>query len=337
MTTLIRASALTGFQSLVRELGEAPEILLRQFNLPAEDGENVEKFIPHRSVVQLLEAASVRLGCADFGLRLAEKQDIHILGPVAVIAKHSATAGEAIESINKYMHFYSPAIRIGIDFHTLPRHARLLFDMDLKGIPNRTQAIELALGVAKNVMSLLTEGHFTVESVLFRHERLSPEAVYEAHFGARALFDQDVNALVFKSELLERPLDHRDPYAKKMVADYLERSIPHQSLDIREQVDILIARLLPTMRCSLPIIAEHLSLHERTLQRQLAQAGVVFEDLVDSIRREHAENYLGISQMPMKQIAGLLGYNGQSSFNRACLRWFGAAPLQIRERLRGRE
>lgn len=337
MSTLIRASALTGFQSLVSELGDSPEILLRKFNLPAEDAENVEKFIPHRSVVQMLEAAAVRLNCPDFGLRLAERQDIHILGPLAVIAKHSATAGEAIESINKYMHFYSPAIRVGIDFNTLPRHARLLFEMDLKGLPNRRQAIELALGVAKNVMGLLTEGHFAVESVLFRHARLSPESVYLAHFGAKALFNQEVNALVFKSTLLERPLDHSDPYVKKMVADYLEREIPQQSLDIREQVEILITRLLPTMRCSLPIIAEHLSLHERTLQRQLAQAGVVFEDLVDSIRREQAENYLGISQMPMKQIAGLLGYNGQSSFNRACLRWFGAAPLQVREQLRNRK
>jgi AraC-like DNA-binding protein len=71
-------------------------------------------------------------------------------------------------------------------------------------------------------------------------------------------------------------------------------------------------------------------MHERTLQRQLRNCNLVFEDIVDQIRSERADELLRNSSLSMAQIAALLGYSEQAVFNRASLRWFDATPMEIR-------
>ena len=88
----------------------------------------------------------------------------------------------------------------------------------------------------------------------------------------------------------------------------------------------LVRRLLPTQQCRLPLIAEHLGLHERTLQRQLAELGHRFDGLVEDIRRERTDLFLAERDIPLAQIAGLLGYSEESVFTRACRRWFDQTP-----------
>ena len=51
-----------------------------------------------------------------------------ILGPIALIARHSATSLEALRGIAQHMHNYSPALRIGVHEHVrtaVDIHARL--------------------------------------------------------------------------------------------------------------------------------------------------------------------------------------------------------------------
>jgi len=56
--------------------------------------------------------------------------------------------------------------------------------------------------------------------------------------------------------------------------------------------------------------------------------------MVEAARRELADLYLAEANMPMAQIAGLLGYAEQSSFNRACRRWYSMSPRERRALLR---
>ncbi|MNP59188.1 HTH-type transcriptional regulator VirS [compost metagenome] len=91
--------------------------------------------------------------------------------------------------------------------------------------------------------------------------------------------------------------------------------------------------MLPTQRCRLGLIAEQLGLHERVLQRRLAELGCGFDELLERARRSRAEVYLAERHMPMSQVAGLLGYSEQSVFNRACRRWYGMTPKEVRRRL----
>ncbi|MGN6724025.1 MAG: helix-turn-helix domain-containing protein, partial [Marmoricola sp.] len=51
---------------------------------------------------------------------------------------------------------------------------------------------------------------------------------------------------------------------------------------------------------------------------------------VDDVRRAEAERYLRDTDMPLGQLAGVLGFSEQSVLSRACRRWFGASPTQVR-------
>ena len=65
-------------------------------------------------------------------------------------------------------------------------------------------------------------------------------------------------------------------------------------------------------------------------QRRLAEARTTFEDVLDRTRRELAEQYLRDTDMPLYQLARLLGYASPGSLSRASLRWFGRSPRAVR-------
>ena len=120
-------------------------------------------------------------------------------------------------------------------------------------------------------------------------------------------------------------------------ARYLSEAGADAPAALGDQVRFIAARLLPIARCGLVEVATQLGMHERTLQRRLADEGCVFEALVDDVRRYEASGYLGEPSLSMARIAGLVGYQEQSSFNRAAKRWFGMTPRAYRQQLLARQ
>ena len=81
-----------------------------------------------------------------------------------------------------------------------------------------------------------------------------------------------------------------------------------------------------------PYVAQHLHCSERTLQRQLKQASLNFQELVDECRYELAQSYLNQGKQ-LAEIASLLNYADQSAFGRAFKRWSGQTPRQFLQQL----
>jgi len=101
------------------------------------------------------------------------------------------------------------------------------------------------------------------------------------------------------------------------------------------QVEALIRRDLAAGQATLARAARELCLTERTLQRRLKTHSVYFKDMVDRARLERAQACLSSPGLALVDVAASLGYAEQSSFNRACQRWFAARPQACRERLLG--
>jgi len=83
-------------------------------------------------------------------------------------------------------------------------------------------------------------------------------------------------------------------------------------------------------------VAAQLGMTERALQRKLQQESTSFQHVVDETRREMAATLLADARRPIGNIAHLLGFNDESNFFRACRRWYGAAPGELRGRLQAR-
>jgi hypothetical protein len=182
-----------------------------------------------------------------------------------------------LKTMIEHLGFYSPLILTTID-RAGPRRVLLIYDIALKEGLHRRQIIELAMRLYQRHMQTLIGSTYLPSGVMLRHSSALPQSVYRAHFGIGVRLGQSLNALVVRPEDLNRPLRKVDP-------------IPRQ-VEIQRQVAYFVRRLLPEGRCSLGAVAEHLYLHERTLQRRLSSIDVTFEELVDRARRERAEELL---------------------------------------------
>ena len=327
--SLIRGTSLQGFTELVEELGEDPLALLRAAHLRPEAVGDHDSFVSYRSVTAVLEAAARATGAGDFGRRLGARQGLEILGPLGVAARTAPTVGAALQAIEQYLTVYSPALAVGV--RAQPGDALASFDWRLLDPrpPVHRQAAELALGVSCRVFKLLAGADFLPTSVQLRHHPLTDLPAYTSYFGCPVEFEAPGYGFRFAASILARPVGE-DSAVHAVVQDYLDTIVIPAESTTADAVAALIRRMLPTGGLDLDLVADHLAYHRRTLQRQLAAQGTTFGALVDQVRREEAERYLRDTDMPLAQLAGILDLSEHSALTRACKRWFGIAPSQLR-------
>ena len=172
-------------------------------------------------------------------------------------------------------------------------------------------------------------------SVHFRHRRRADEAVYQSIFHCDAHFEQHWTGFYLPVSIFTMPLSSADHQTWQLAQRYLDSQQAPNADSLSEDVIRLINSLLPTGHCTSDIIASHLSMHKRTLQRRLAREGVTYEQLLNEERIKMARQYLMEPNLKLSQIAGLLGYSEQSAFNRACRDWFDLTPRAYRQQLLG--
>jgi AraC-like DNA-binding protein len=98
------------------------------------------------------------------------------------------------------------------------------------------------------------------------------------------------------------------------------------------EVRAQVARATCNGHPELERIARRLGMGGRTLQRRLAERGLVWKTVVEDVRRELALQYLHEPTLPLSQVAFLLGYSELSAFYRAFRRWTGSTPAEYRRR-----
>ena len=98
----------------------------------------------------------------------------------------------------------------------------------------------------------------------------------------------------------------------------------------------LIARVNGHMAAApltLDQIAAELRVSATSVQRSLAEQGLTYKDAVETMRQNLARMYLEQRQLPLTEVALLLGYSELSAFTRAFTRWTGVSPRIYRQSL----
>jgi AraC-like DNA-binding protein len=159
---------------------------------------------------------------------------------------------------------------------------------------------------------------------------------YRAAFRCPVTFNASRNSLLLSHSDMRLPLPTSNPVLAEMhdrfAGEYLRRfDHAKTSYQARE----VVIRRLPDGEPRRDQVAGELGMSERTLQRRLEEESTSFGQLLDETRRELAEQYLGRLNLTLAQAAYLLGFADQSSFFRACRRWFDVSPAQYRSQLLG--
>lgn len=331
---LIRARALTGFDALVRKYSGDPALLLKAAGIAPDALALPENSLALDGLAQVLAAAAKQLKVPDFGLQMARAQDISVLGAVALIARHSKDIASALEGVARYLPYHTPAASLRVQDGDTPDEIRVRYDLNLDTETPRAQVIELSYGVAWNFFRLVSGETGSDWRVLFRHDRAGSPSMYRRHFPGEIRFGQPMDALVLPHRFLGLPINPESEYLRATTERFIAHVLKRHPLDIGAQVAALIEKQLAG-GCGIERIASQMGMHVRTLQRQLSAQGLYFEDIIDRLRRARADEFLRQSVVPLVQIAALLGYTEQASFNRACKRWFGMTPLLWRRTVIG--
>jgi AraC-like DNA-binding protein len=290
-------------------------------------------FIGFESLIDLLELSATDLDCPDFGLRLAERQDIGILGTLSVAMRYSATVGEAMHCASKYLYVYNAAIAFAIKTGEGRGRALLEFAVLVKHSPRWAQTAEHGIGLASRIMTLLSEGQSHLQQIWLPHLAVASETVYRSRFDAPLTFGADKLTLAYAARDLDRPIGEQNRQLHDLATSYLDSQLPRGRNPFTVQVRQAIETLLGTGTCNHRQVANALYMHPRSMQRRLQDEQTTFEEIKDEVRRDLAERYLSQPNVPLTQVTALLDYSEQSAFGRSCRRWFHATPREFRHQL----
>ncbi|MBN8464425.1 MAG: AraC family transcriptional regulator [Dechloromonas sp.] len=331
MAHQLRAQSIVGFAPLVTELGGDARQLLRNAGLDPAELEQPDIYILHRAFIQLLEDAADGLRCPDFGLRLLDRQDLSVLGPIALAAQHAADLREAIDCLARYIHVQGSAWRLYLLPQADPGQVMIAVDLRLRRPIARRQQMELAVGLAHKAIELLTGGRCMPLTTCLPHSRIAPLRSYRERLRGKLLFEQPGAGIRISREDLGLPVNDGHAELADAALSYLQSQYGRGEERLAVRVRALIRPLLAAGRCGVEHIAASLAMHPRTLHRRLTREGARFEEIKDDVRREMAQSLIAQAGLSMTQIASALGYAEQSALSRSCVRWFGHSPRCLRQ------
>ncbi|NMO02757.1 AraC family transcriptional regulator [Gordonia sp. TBRC 11910] len=330
MTYLIRATVISRAGELIDELGGDSGTLLRAHGIDPPAIEDFNCYVRYEDAAAVLGHAARSFDCPDFGLRVGSRQGIAALGPLGVILRNAETVGDAVDAVCRLLRNLAPADTAHLQRR--PTSAVYSFSTILRNDFDRRQMVEKSQSLAMQAFRVMIGPTFTPRRVTFTHGQFAPMTAYHDVFGCAVDFGCGENAIHLASSDLTREIGDRDATALRLAEDYLSRMRPEVAL--AEHVRDVTRRLLLVGPATLNAVAHTVSVHERTLQRELAAEGTGFEEILDGLRRTMAWE-LAATGMSAAQISRALGYAEQSSFSRACRRWFGEPPRSLLRRRRG--
>lgn len=325
----IRAAALAGIAPLIaRHRGDA-DALLRAHGFTLQSADDLERHVSYADFIRLLEDCSATLRCPDFGLQLAQAQDLNVLGPVATIARHSSNVADAVSATAQYLSYHTPAAAVELVSGS-EEPAGFTFEVILQGLRGCRQINELSMYLGQRILELMLGEGYRAQEVHFANTRPPGPRMLQRIFGNRVEFDMPINRFIVPEQDLARQVEPADPALRRLVAQYIDLTRQDALLPLTDRVSRSIRTFLPSGRCSLQLVADHLGYSSRTLQRELAIRGQSFRKLQEAQQERLAKRLLARTAAPLLRVATVTGFSEQSTFNRAFKRWTGESPARWR-------
>lgn len=257
------------------------------------------------------------------GLKVGRKVPLNGYGALAHAILGATTMRHALQIIVKHMRIFQTYPRDAASLGNTRGHVHLTYNhpVRLDGFPNFVPDLFFAT-------DLQILRHLGGDLKGFRLELAyspSDQQAFIKEIGIPVEFNRNRNRLSAPAEVMNKPLPGKfftHSLAYRRLTDNLLANIKAD-----ERLNDRIAEMIAFARnkdIRAPDVARFLNLSERSLRRKLQQSGMNFTGLVSELRAELARSYL--AEMPVRDVAELLGYHDPSTFRRAFRRWTGVSP-----------
>lgn len=328
----VAASWVRGIAELLAGEGLDAAELLAAAHIDPSSLEAPGAWVASEDVSRLWEIAAARTGNPAIALVGRHRPRPKSFDVVGYAMMSCANLHDALERLIRYLRILSDTI--GIRRTEGGGEYRLDFDIHGGSRPVPRHRIEYILVTLLDFCRWVSARPLVPKAVAIAYPRPREVRPYEDAFGCPVSFDTETSWVVFSIDDLSLPLPTSNPTLdalhERFVGEYLEHfEQGRTSHRVRE----VVVRRLPDGEPLRDDVARELGMSERTLQRRLEEEHTSFGELLDETRRELAEQYLHRLNLTLVQAGYLLGFSDQSSFFRACKRWFGVPPGQYRKQL----
>ncbi|MFB2643497.1 helix-turn-helix domain-containing protein [Shewanella bicestrii] len=327
---LVRSGAVAQFEQLVLELGQNPIEMIQQAGLRQAQFRDPNTYIAYPRLAELLEIAAQRCQQPLFGLMLAQRQTLHVLGDLPMLVSHTATVADALARVNDYLYLHASGVSLQLQPHT--DIVRLALSINVHSPSGIEQLMQMSVAqLAMFVSSLLNMNISNIPLYLCQNK---PSGSEPQRFIQPVRFREAFDGVVLKtSQLLGRNYHDEEALNRHLQShlQYLQSRYPD---NLADQARDLIHRLLPTGECCIERVSTALGLHERTLQTRLKETGQSYRQLLQDVRQNIAQQQLSYGTQTITELALQLGYAEVAVFSRHFKTWTGFSPKQWQQQYR---
>jgi AraC-like DNA-binding protein len=314
----------------VRILGQTPaaERLLAKEGIGPADLARPDSRLPHRMVMELLDAWMACTGDETIGLRAGMSVEPGELETMEYAARSCPTFREAIQCSARYMHLLNEAA----DITLVEQGDEALWRFRVTdGVPQSRASNDFVLVCAGKFSRRYARIDDPPLEVHFMHPAPANLSCYEA-FQGKLKFGMPHNGFLFSRALLERPMVRAHAGLHVAFDTYARELSGRLRSGIRSRAREIVSEQLGSNEMCMESVAAALAMSVPTLRRRLEDEGTTFTGLVDDVRREFAERYLRDPERSVSEIAFKLGFAHAPAFHKAFRRWTGVTPSEHRTR-----
>jgi AraC-like DNA-binding protein len=246
------------------------------------------------------------------------------------LASSAPTVGAAFAKVSDYFPIINDVVRL--PYVVGDRDVTLAVEAPSRPATITRPYAEYTMAALFLRVRIATNQRFPLVRVEFSHPRPADIGEHERIFECGVQFDAETCQMVIARDVWDTPRTGGDPDLFSVLdahARMLLQRLPNPGRIVGRVRDAIEAELRGGDP-KLESIAKRLAISPRTLQRRLREEGAVFNDVLDAMRFEAAKSYLAKGDVAGSEVAYLLGFAEQSSFNRAFRRWSGRTPTEYR-------
>lgn len=314
--------------------GVETEDLLAAAGLAREFLEDPDARLPGPTVLGLWNALRQRTGDPALQLVAPTSLPFGAYRVIDYLVGASATVGDGIGVFARFFQLIADAIALTVE-HDENEHWLRLAMADGGAVPPVYVDYVFAALVSRIRMRIRRD--LRVQRVELRQREPQDPAPYTETFRAPVNFGAAADRLCFSAEEWQAPMDSADAELARLLEEHariITQRLPRAASVFQAQVQRTIASVMPEGG-SAEDVARSLHCSVRTLQRKLAGTGLTFREASEMVRGKLAEEYLTDGRVSIAEVAFMLGFSDQSSFNRAFRRWTGDSPGRWRRRRTG--
>ena len=332
---MVRAEILQGCRIAANELRIDVCPILESCGIAPQLVDRPQGHIEKPRLVRFLQEVATGHDCPHYGLLVGLYQPSLSFGPPAHLVKLAPTVRAALENVVRFVQLYTEGVTFDLSVTGDVAHFSRTncYQYDISPV----QLDMLGMVQVLKMLQGITAGDFHALSLAFDQPSPGNTVLVSGFFDCPVSFQQPVNRIAFPANVLELGVPTADEELLLIIEAYFASQIVEkgQAKDVVSRTKGYITSSLGSGACSLESCAQRFHVHPRTLQRDLARRGYTFKNLILSARMELARDYLRESDMPLTEIAEMLGYRNGSAFTRAFKREIGWTPLQWRAKRRG--